>query len=637
MTEQRLQTRPYPLGAHREAGGIWFSFVSRAVNCGIILFDRASGRRISKVPFLSNERMGNVHYKYIPEIDASQITYQFYENDKIVPDSHAKVFVGRGSYGHRREEKDLKAGFLEEDFDWAGDRNPRLPYEEMICYCMHVRGFTRHASSGVEHRGTFRGLMEKLDYLKELGITTIELQPAYEFLEIPTSSEQKKQELPSAFTVEQTVEEAEQTKPSLNYWGYRQGFYYAPKKGYAAGEDASTEFKELMKALHQKGMELVMQFYFPRETSKREIPEILRFWAWEYHVDGFHLMGENLPIELIATDAALVDTKLWYYEFPTDNIYGEEIPIYRNLAVYRDDYMYDMRRFLKGDSDMLNSVLYHMRTNPQQVGRINYFTNYYGFTLADMVSYDYKHNEANGENNRDGNDYNQSWNCGVEGTSRKKQVVALRLRQMKNALSMLFFSQATPLLFMGDEFGNSQKGNNNPYCQDNEVAWLNWKDLERNKELYQFTRELIALRKQHPILHQPQELRIMDYTSCGYPDLSYHGEAAWRPILDNYNRHVGMMYCGKYAEMENGKEDDFFYVALNMHWESHNFAMPRLPKGLKWELLYQTSQQSADTKKAEDRELSQWIPARSVAVYVSHPEEVPDKKGRKNRKGKKNE
>lgn len=598
MTQEKLRIGPYPLGARREAGGICFSFVSREENCGIMIYDRASGRKLKKIPFGKEERIGNIHYKWV-DVDAASVAYQFYEGERLVPDPHAKVFVSKGTYGHRREDRDLRAGFLTDDFNWGNDRNPRIPYEECFCYCMHVRGFTRHPSSGVENRGTFLGITEKLSYLKRLGVTTVELQPAYEFLEMPTKEEIIRQ-IPSVYSQEAEKEEntlitEENALRRINYWGYKKGFYYAPKEGYAAGPDASFEFKEMVKQFHSNGMEVIMQFYFPGEIADREIPEILRYWVLEYHVDGFHLMGERLPVNMIAADAALADTKLWYCCFDTEAVYGEDTPRMRNLADYKDDYLYDMRRFLKGDEGMTESVLYHMRHNPDKKGCLNYMSNYYGFTLMDMVSYNTKHNEDNGEDNRDGSDYNGSWNCGTEGRTRKKQILGLRRKQIRNAMCMLFFSQGTPLIFMGDEFGNSQRGNNNPYCQDNETAWLNWKDLEKNRDLYSFMEKLVSLRKEHPILRQGKELRIMDYLSCGYPDLSYHGEAAWRPALDYNSRQVGIMYCGKYARRRKGEEDNYFYIALNMHWAPHKFAMPKLPKGMKWELLLETDTSLSDT------------------------------------------
>lgn len=625
MTENRLPVKPYPLGAHCEAGVIRFSFVSAKDSCGVLLYDRRNGRILRKIPFTQEERIGNIYCKYVEGVDPSSVSYQFYEEDRIVPDLYARGFERSFPYGGNQKEEDRRAVFLTDEFDWEQDIRPKLPYEECICYCMHVRGFTRHSSSGAVHKGTFLGITEKLDYLKESGITTVELQPAYEFSEVMTE-----QELGRDYAYDMgALPEGEfpakdNVSPKLNYWGYKPGYYYAPKAGYASGKDASREFKELVKAFHKNGMEIVMQFYFPKEADSMDISEILRFWVLEYHVDGFHLLGEQLPVNFIAKDAALADTKLWYYEFNTDEIYGREEETCKNLAVYRDDYLYAMRKFLKGDENMLGEALYQMRHIPEKTGRIHYFSNYYGFTLADMVSYDYKHNEANGEENRDGNSYNCSWNCGEEGNTRRKKVKELRLQQMKNALCMLMFSQSTPLIFMGDEFGNSQKGNNNPYCQDNAMAWLNWKDLEKNKELYRFWKQLAALRKEHPILHPSKELRIMDYLSLGYPDLSYHGQNAWKPQMESYIRHVGIMYCGKYARTESEEEDVFFYLALNMHWEERRFAMPRLPKGLRWELLFNTAEGKVISV---EKECYRELPPRSAAVFVGVRDENIAKAG----------
>ncbi len=443
------------------------------------------------------------------------------------------------------------------------------------------------------------------------------------------------------------LQEAQEDRdPLLNYWGYKKAYYYAPKSAYCGGDDAVREFKELVRALHANGMELIMQFYFPEEVNPMEIPELLRFWVLEYHVDGFHLIGTGLPAEWIAMDGALADTKLWYTSFDTDTpgeICGGADG--RNLATYTDDYLYTMRRFLKGDEGVLEGALYHMRHIPEKAGRVHYFTNYASFTLMDMVSYDYKHNEANGEENRDGNDYNCSWNCGEEGVSRSRKVKRLRLRQLKNAMCMLMFTQSTPLIFMGDEFGNSQRGNNNPYCQDNLITWLDWRLLEKNEELAAFWKQLVALRKGHPILRPQNELRLMDYISCGYPDLSYHGQSAWRPQTEYNSRQVGVMFCGKYARKDRETEDDFVYLAMNMHWEVHELALPRLPKGLCWTLLFFTDdgpkkglagrgRQAVDAGKAAEGGQEPLgnicvLGPRSIAVYVSAPEEPQKRKGRK--------
>ncbi len=620
MTKSRMQQNPYPLGAYAETGGIRFACAAKSAPCGVILYDRETGRQLRKEAFFAGDRLGNVYCKFVEGLQADQISYQFYEGDRKVPDPCARSFENRKSYGKLRNECDLKALIPTCEFDWEGDRHPRLSYSESVGYCMHVRGFTAHASSKVASRGTFRGIIEKLPYLKETGITTIELQPCYEFIELEPEHD------PAAAYYQQP----QRKEPRLNYWGYKRGFYYAPKSAYAAGDDAVTEFKELVKALHQNGMELVMQFYFPRGVRAASIPEILRFWVLEYHVDGFHLMGTDLQAEVAASDPLLADTKLWYYHFNVDAVYGrEETPESPNLACYQDDYMYTARRYLKGDENMLEELIFQMRRIPWKMGRVHYLTNYYGFTMMDMVSYDHKHNEANGEENRDGTNYNCSWNCGEEGSSRKLKVRQLRRRQLENAYVMLLCTQSMPLIFMGDEFGNSQHGNNNPYCQDNAITWLDWSDLQKNQELYGFWKKMVDLRREHPILRREQEAKLMDYIPCGYPDLSYHGKNAWRAQTEGYNRHIGILYCGKYAVRPDGQEDDFLYLAMNMHWESHILALPRLPRDMKWERILATGEEEAG-----EEEYLRRIPPRSVALYrsikVKEEEKTAKRKNRKN-------
>ena len=602
MAEKNRQISLYPLGVHREDMGIRVSFVSKMENCGLILYGKDDGSELRRISFAPEDRVGDIHYGWVHDVDEDSVTYQFYEGDNVVPDTCGRFFEKQEDYGQAREEKDMRAGFLKEDYDWQGDKKPEIPYEDCICYLLHVRGFTKHSSSKVAHKGTFKGVTEKIPYLKKLGITTVELQPAYEFIEREPGEEK------------------------LNYWGYKKGFYYAPKASYAAGKDPVEEFRDMVREFHRNRMEVVMQFYFPLEVSRFDIPDILRFWVMEYHVDGFRLMGEQLPLKYLSDDPGLTDTKLWLDTVEGNrinagchyrNIAGGkgELSVYRNLAVYRDDYLNDMRRFLKGDQDMLRSVCYQMSNNPPEYGKINFFSNYYGFTMMDMVSYNDKHNEENGESNRDGCCYNQSWNCGTEGPCRKRQVRELRAKQYKNAMSMLFLSQGTPLIFMGDEFGNSQNGNNNPYCQDNEVTWLNWRDLEKNKELYEFTVSMIALRKEHDVLHLSREPMGVDYSSMCYPELSYHGTEAYRPSLESQDRKIGIMYCGK---RRGQKEEDFLYLALNMHWEAGVFAMPKMPKGIDWELLLITDEAGQEETMQENNFNStvKCIPPRTVAVFA---------------------
>lgn len=626
MANENDNRNPYPLGARPEAGGISFSFASDEADCGILLYDSRTGRQLQRIPFSEAERMGNIYCKTVPDIRPEAVTYRFYKGQEIVPDEHGRAFPGKYVFGKKEEKNGKRAGFISGGYDWAGDRCPRIPYDEAVFYCLHVRGFTKHVSSGVENRGTFAGIEEKIPYLSEIGITTLELQPAYEFTETEGETDRK---LPAYWVPGNMPPEDEKR---VNYWGYKRGFYYAPKAAYAASGNASKEFKNLVRALHKNNMELVMQFYFPESADRNEIPGILHFWALEYHVDGFHLMGENLPVDMLAGDHLLADKKIMYYGFGQETVYDKINTVrFPHLAEYNDSYLYDMRRLLKGDENMLGCALGHMRYLPDKAGRIHYLTNYYGFTLADLVAYDYKHNEANGEENRDGNSCNLSWNCGEEGAARSRRVRQLRLRQMKNAVCMLLLTQSTPLIFMGDEFGNTQKGNNNPWCQDNGICWLDWGLIKKNRELYEFWKQVVAFRKKHPILHQERRLSLMDHLSCGYPDLSYHGESAWRPCLEGYNRYVGIMLCGKYAKNADGREDDFIYIAMNMHWESHRLALPRLPKGMCWRMAFATAEVKDIPEAAgeENPDSSVAVEPRSMVVLISVESSVSKKGGKK--------
>lgn len=612
MTENTLHKIPCSLGTLVEGDNVRFSYVSKTDNCGVLLYDRKTGALLRKIPFSEDDRIGNVYCRTVENVDVERSTYLFYEGERLIPDERAQFFPQKVPYGKERRTKDMKAGFETGGFDWDGDRRPCLPYNNVIVYCMHVRGFTKHASSNVKNKGTFAGIVEKIPYLKEIGVTTIELQPAYEFIEVPAREERER--VPLYGVLPDGTEDSR--GKVLNYWGYQKGYYYVPKAAYAASEDAPREFRELVRALHENGMELVMQFYFSAEVKRSEISDILRFWVIKYHVDGFHLLGENLPADMLAADDMLADTKLWYYQFDTERIYGRnEAPRYPHEAEYNDTWYYDMRRFLKGDANMLGSALYHMRHIPEKSGHIHYLSNYYGFTLFDLVSYDYKHNEENGEENRDGSDNNCSWNCGEEGPARRQTVRRLRLKQIKNAMALLMLSHSTPLIFMGDEIGNSQKGNNNPYCQDNAVTWLDWNGIKKNEELLAFWKSLVDFRKKHPILRPKRELRLMDDKSCGYPDLSYHGHNAWRPQTDGNFRQIGIMLCGKYAE---GGDDAFLYLAVNMHWEGHELALPKLPRGMKWEEALATEREECVKRKAEKEscELRRYIPPRSITVFI---------------------
>ena len=590
----------FPLITQETEDGIRFCLENKASDCGVILFDRTSGREIAKIPFESSDRIGNLYCKTVSGYKAAEISYIYYAGGKLISDPRATGLVSGREYASAVTEP-LKAVINDSVYDWGSDEHPRLKYEDSFFYLLHVRGFTKSTSSGVKHKGTYAGIIEKIDYLYDLGVTCVELQPAYEFIE----TECKPGIEPSyGYGVSKPL----QVIPGkLNYWGYKPGYYYSPKESYSSSADASAEFKDLVRELHKRGMELCMQFYFAPDFPESEVLEILRYWVINYHVDGFHLMGMNIPMRLLSSDSLLAGTKL-LNDHP-DNIDFESLNCSgqgRFIGLYTDDFRYPLRRLLKSDEGQVSDSLSLLRSNPENFGRINFFSDYQGFTLMDMVSYDRKHNEENGESGRDGSDYNFSWNCGEEGPTRKKKIRELRLRQIKNAYSLLMLGAGTPLIFMGDEFGNSQMGNNNPYCIDSPVTWLDWKDLKKNSELSDYLKDLVKLRKDHKILRSGRELYMIDTENCGYPEMSYHSDTAYRVSCEYYSRSFGIMYC-------EDKGESLMYAAVNMGWENKKLALPRPPKGFDWRITYSTDPESLC--KPDTKEFEKTIPGRTVTIF----------------------
>lgn len=570
--------RAFPLGLTHVEGGIHVAVAAAAETCSLLLYlskKNQDQEEPIRIPFPEEGRMGNVWEMTVLGKDLDRYEYVFEADGKPFADPCGERFSGREEWGSIEAAKQvLRTPVKETDFDWEGDRPLRIPYEDSVVYRLHVRGFTKHASSGVKGKGTYQGIVEKIPYFQELGITTLELLPVAEFAEV---------------IVPEHVQGSPygETEPTgrLNYWGYAPSFARAPKASYAGrGKDPQLEFKKLVKALHQAGIEIVIELYFDGKEPADYVVETVRHWVREYHVDGVHLTGQA-PAWLVAQDPYLADTKLWAVAWDESLAVPGSM---RCLGEHNDGFMMDMRRVLKGDEGQMNALVFRSRRNPAGYGVLNYIAGTNGFTLADLVTYDQKHNEANGEDNQDGSEYNYSWNCGVEGPTRKKKIAALRRQQQRNALLMVFLSQGTPLLLAGDEFGNTQNGNNNAYCQDNEISWLNWRQIKANQDLLDFVKYVIAFRKAHPVFHGSREPKLMDYKSCGMPDVSYHGVNAWCPEFDSFRRQMGIMYSGAYGMRPDGTEDDYFYVAYNLHWEPHEFALPNLPKGLKWHVAFDT-------------------------------------------------
>lgn len=571
---------------------IQVNYASDSKDCGIIFFDRLSGEEIYKYAFVDEPVIGNIHQLTLPYISSEQFSYLFYEEGKPVIDKKSLAFCGNDEFGVPKNINMYRGIIPDMTYNWEGDKLLKLPCGKNIAYCLHVRGFTVHESSNVTARGTFAGVIEKIPYLKELGITTLELQPAYEFPEYPIShASDGKISLSNNMKV--------------NYWGYTEGFYYTPKRAYTYGENPVVEFKDMVKVLHQNGIELIMQFYFPDNFPVTDIAPILRHWHYEYHVDGFHLKGNELPATSLAADCYLYNAKIWYGEFHAEKLDVISKNRKQNMAEYNDQYMYSLRSFLKSDWNTLVPAVKMMYENGKSseasVAEIKYLSNYYGFTLWDMVSYQEKHNEANGEENRDGRDCNLTWNCGVEGVCHKIEVQVLRERQLRNALALLFTSQGIPLIFMGDEFCNSQMGNNNPYCQDNEITWLDWSKLKSHEGLHAYVRQLIWLRKNNDLFNVPNQ----KITNCsnGVPYISYHGIEAWKFSPDESILHIGVLLNGT---------DSGCYIAINMHWEKQYLALPHINKNCNWELVFSTE---GSQKRLENNHQILLEP-RSVSVFL---------------------
>ncbi len=598
-----IKAKAHPLGVCFQQEGLHIAAVCTnqpgskdSDEFGIILYDRKHKDGI-RIPFPKESRVGDAYGMLLKGYHDRTCSYLLCCGDQVWQDPYCKRLENASKYGVPRVTMP-RCMVQDTDYDWESDRALELPYEDMVIYALHVRGFTKHRSSGVKYKGTYLGITEKISYLKELGITSLLLMPAYEFDEVMAQESIQK-----PMTMEQAVASYRQPLPQtgagssdvlpeesackVNYWGYQKGLYYIPKSGYAYGKDAATEYRDMVKTLHTNGIEVMMQFYFPAEIGAAQMLEILKYWVLEYHIDGFHVMGVDLPIGMFAKEPFLSRTKILttqqYSPVSTDYM---ALP--RRIGLLDEGFMYDMRRALKSDDNMINPLLFRVRNNCSETGCINYIAKWDGMRLADLVSYDHKHNEMNGEDNRDGTDYNCSWNCGVEGKSRRKNITDLRLRQMKNALTLVFLSQGTPLLYSGDEFGNSQEGNNNPYCQDNAVGWVKWNYSAEGRELFQYTKMLVALRREHPVLHSGEPLKGMDYLSCGYPDISFHGKEAWRPEASPAVRSVGIMYCGYYGVTEGHRDDTLFYIGINLHWKTRSLGLPQLPKGKTWTLYAST-------------------------------------------------
>lgn len=592
-----------PLGVHRMGKRQWqFSVaMEHGKETSLELF-RTGDKTCSYSLVLGKEYLVGGVFSVILTLPQDISEYCYKTNGEKMLDPYAIQLTGREQFGESNANREVHC-LITENIRHISEPLS-VPFHELILYRLHVRGFTKHSSSKVKNPGTFKGIEEKIPYMKQLGINGVVLLPCYEFDERMDEEELGKYRSNFLDYTKPITEkqDKEQEWPKINFWGYtKRANYFAPKASYAANPlQPISEMKQMVKKLHDNGIAVFMEMFFSEGTNQTLILECLRYWVRMFAIDGFKINTEVVNGTLIAQDPYLSRTKFLATYWNTGEFYHQYEKINEKiLAEYNDGFMVDCRRFLKSDEGQVNGFVNRMRKNPSQQTVINYITNTNGFTLMDLVSYDIKHNEANGEQGMDGTEYNYSWNCGWEGPTRKKQIAQLRLRQIKNALSFLLLSQGVPMLLAGDEFGNTQKGNNNAYCQDNEIGWVTWNKRVMNQRILAFCKKLIALRKAHPVFSPKEELRGMDYIACGSPDISFHGTKPWYPDLSNYSRVIGIMLCGKYAPLTIRKSDKSFYMAFNMHWEEHRFELPVLPKGKKWKVIIDTYQLNLDFEQTE--------------------------------------
>ena len=556
--------RIYPLGASVLENGVNFSVaVEQGKKCELLLYKAEGKSPFWNIEMKEEPNHGMLRAIQVEGLKPEEWEYNFRIDGAECLDPYVRAVSGKKNWGEPLEEGKVPRGrIVVDDYDWEGDTPLQIPYEEVVAYSLHVRGFTKHSSSKVKNKGTFLGVVEKIPYMRHLGINQIHLMPIYEF---------------------------EENGKYKNYWGYGEAYWFAPKASYAKSHDQVKELKDMVKSCHRSGIEVILNLPFTAEVSHSNIVECIHYYMLEFHVDGFIVNPCCTPFEELRKDPLLSNTK---------------------ILRQKDDFQDIMRRFLKGDEGMIDGVMWWLRHTTGKDGVFNYITSHTGFTLNDLVSYDRKHNELNGEKNQDGPDYNYSWNCGAEGPSRKKAVVELRKNQIKNACMLLLFAQGMPCIHAGDEFLNSQKGNNNVYCQDNETGWLNWSKEGEEYWLFRFVRDLIAFRRKHPVLHCKEELAGIDRVASGVPDISYHGESAWQVPSEVSSRQLGIYYYGE------AFEDVSCFVAYNMHWLAHSFALPALTKKKKWYLAVSTQDGVLEEEILLENQKEVIVDERTICIFI---------------------
>ena len=669
-------------GACVASNGVSFTINSHgATRCTLLLFKPQAPKPYARIPFPDSYRIGDTYSMLVFDIKPDEFEYAFsfdgpyepakgllFNEENVLLDPYSRAVTGQRKWGEKPEggkDFEYRARVVKSSFDWGNIKQLEQPFEDLVIYETHVRGYTKDKSSGVSAPGTFAGLKDKIPYLKDLGINAVELMPIFEF-----------DEMESARVVDGVQ--------LYNYWGYNTVSFFAPNTSYAFNEEHNhegDELKSLIKALKENGIEVILDVVFNHTAEGNEmgpcfsfkgidnnvyymltpdahyynfsgcgnvmncnhpvvrsfIIDCLRHWAIEYRVDGFRfdlasILGRdqngapmaNPPIlESLAFDPVLGKMKLIAEAWDAGGLYQVgSFPSWNRWAEWNGRYRDDMRSFLKGDDGMAGNAITRITGSrdlysPESRGHkasVNFLTCHDGFTLYDLYSYNVKHNEKNGWNNTDGDNNGHSWNCGAEGETDDPNVNGLRRRLIKNAFAALLCSRGPAMFFAGDEFCNTQFGNNNAYCQDNIISWLDWSRLEEFKEIHDFVRHMIQFRKEHPILR-----KMTKPSSCQFPEISVHNGTPFNASTDYKTKLIGIMYAGR---NEEDKEDDIVFYCMNAYWEPLVMQLPVLPNGKHWHVDTNTNAEYFDgedfTAKTEFLGVNTIrVPARTTIILVA--------------------
>lgn len=669
-------------GACVASNGVSFTINSHgATRCTLLLFKPQAPKPYARIPFPDSYRIGDTYSMLVFDIKPDEFEYAFsfdgpyepakgllFNEENVLLDPYSRAVTGQRKWGEKPEggkDFEYRARVVKSSFDWGNIKQLEQPFEELVIYETHVRGYTKDKSSGVSAPGTFAGLKDKIPYLKDLGINAVELMPIFEF-----------DEMESARVVDGVQ--------LYNYWGYNTVSFFAPNTSYAFNEEHNhegDELKSLIKALKENGIEVILDVVFNHTAEGNEmgpcfsfkgidnnvyymltpdahyynfsgcgnvmncnhpvvrsfIIDCLRHWAIEYRVDGFRfdlasILGRdqngapmaNPPIlESLAFDPVLGKMKLIAEAWDAGGLYQVgSFPSWNRWAEWNGRYRDDMRSFLKGDDGMAGNAITRITGSrdlysPESRGHkasVNFLTCHDGFTLYDLYSYNEKHNEKNGWNNTDGDNNGHSWNCGAEGETDDPNVNGLRRRLIKNAFAALLCSRGPAMFFAGDEFCNTQFGNNNAYCQDNIISWLDWSRLEEFKEIHDFVRHMIQFRKEHPILR-----KMTKPSSCQFPEISVHNGTPFNASTDYKTKLIGIMYAGR---NEEDTEDDIVFYCMNAYWEPLVMQLPVLPNGKHWHVDTNTNAEYFDgedfTAKTELLGVNTIrVPARTTIILVA--------------------